>query len=455
MIAKYANESEDPELKRAAAGCLWELAEGIQVLGSEEKPEEKPELGENSKELELAESEPDDLPELEQDMNKVEQKKHEEEADAVRPDPATAARTLDVARAFVARPTKTPRPASSQPQPPPPPSPALRGNAPPVAASNKVTTDTRNLTGLAPESGGAAAETPAAQSAAQKKAAEPVGHLMISYNWSSKAIVKRVLASLQPLGIRIWFDEEEMRDSLVDRMAEAVEGASAVLMCYSQLYKASRDCRGEAQYAYKLNKTIIPVLCQKKYNADGWLGYLLGMLLYFDLSTEESFQENLPGLVRGVAKAMGVSVPEDATSKNQIDVPLIVRTNQNEAELSFEATDGEHRAQQSPPQTGSEPHRTPSNSAHPPHPKPQEPRIGSATFHPESPVPRSHTEPTPRAKTPSVPIPPIKRQPSARSTDAAAVDAETIERWSVADVQQWLEREKLAELQEMCVRIYY
>lgn len=136
-----------------------------------------------------------------------------------------------------------------------------------------------------------------AESAAAEKRS---GHLMISYSWATKDLVKRLQAALKEAGVKLWFDDEEMRGSVLDRMAEAVEGARAVLMCYSQAYKSSSNCRAEAQYAYKLRKPIIPVRCQEQYNADGWLGFIIGSTLYYDVSTDDKFKSNLPKLLENV-----------------------------------------------------------------------------------------------------------------------------------------------------------
>ena len=137
---------------------------------------------------------------------------------------------------------------------------------------------------------------------------EQKGHIMISYCWANKELVKKVHAELVRMGLQVWFDEDEMHGSLIDRMAEAVEGSRAIVLCYSQNYKNSGNCRGEAQYAYKCKKPIIPVRCQEGYDADGWLGFIIGSMLYYDLSTPNSFEQNLPGLLKEVARQMGSKI---------------------------------------------------------------------------------------------------------------------------------------------------
>ena len=50
----------------------------------------------------------------------------------------------------------------------------------------------------------------------------------------------------------------------------------------------------EAEYAYKLRKPVIPLLLQSQYKPDGWLGAVLGMKLYVDLSNEDECEGKFP-----------------------------------------------------------------------------------------------------------------------------------------------------------------
>ena len=64
-------------------------------------------------------------------------------------------------------------------------------------------------------------------------------------------------------------------------MAEAVEQASVFLMCVSEKYYLSPNCRLEAEYAIKLQKPIIPLIMQEDYMPLGWLGIIIGTLNKF------------------------------------------------------------------------------------------------------------------------------------------------------------------------------
>ncbi len=70
-------------------------------------------------------------------------------------------------------------------------------------------------------------------------------------------------------------------------MARAVEDSLGVLICMTENYKQSTNCRAEAEYAFNLGKPIIPLIMQKGYKADGWLGIILGSKIFIDFTKYE------------------------------------------------------------------------------------------------------------------------------------------------------------------------
>jgi len=96
-------------------------------------------------------------------------------------------------------------------------------------------------------------------------------------------------------------DIEAMHGATVDAMAAAVESAAVVVICLSPAYKESANCRLEAQYALQLKKPIVPLMMVDSYQPDGWLGLILGSMLWFDVSRElgsEEFGAGCAGLLR-------------------------------------------------------------------------------------------------------------------------------------------------------------
>ena len=123
-------------------------------------------------------------------------------------------------------------------------------------------------------------------------------HVMISYQWDSQEMLVEVKNRLQASGYRVWMDLEQMRGSTLEAMAKAVENSSVVLVCVSERYKESPNCRSEAEYAYQLRKDIIPLMMQRKYRGDGWLGMLVGTKLWFDFNSQQSIEPSVTKLIK-------------------------------------------------------------------------------------------------------------------------------------------------------------
>ena len=56
-----------------------------------------------------------------------------------------------------------------------------------------------------------------------------------------------------------------------------------MLIGVSRAYKESSNCRMEAQYGMQKKRDKIPLMLQDGYEADGWLGLMLGTSLWYAL----------------------------------------------------------------------------------------------------------------------------------------------------------------------------
>lgn len=124
--------------------------------------------------------------------------------------------------------------------------------------------------------------------------------VMISYNWSYQAQARQIEKVLVKNGIKVWRDENEMNGNIIDKMAEAVSNAQFVIVLISRFYKASANCKLECQFAHNNKKKLIPVLVESGYDfsADGWLGILLGSLLYYDATNTNTLEANVTKLIQ-------------------------------------------------------------------------------------------------------------------------------------------------------------
>jgi hypothetical protein len=141
------------------------------------------------------------------------------------------------------------------------------------------------------------------QSPGRNSPPPPLPHVMASYNWDHQEVILRVVASLQHRGYLVWVDTEQMKGATVDTMALAVEGSAVVLIGVSRAYKESSNCRMEAQYALQRKKPLVPLMLVQGYEADGWLGLLLGTSLWYQmygatLTSEGVFEDRIDSLCR-------------------------------------------------------------------------------------------------------------------------------------------------------------
>jgi len=84
-------------------------------------------------------------------------------------------------------------------------------------------------------------------------------------------------------------------------MAEAVENSSVFLMCVSEKYYQSPNCRLEAEYAVRLQKPIIPLIMQSDYMPLGWLGIIIGSKIYYKFCGDQlSFDQKFPSLLKEI-----------------------------------------------------------------------------------------------------------------------------------------------------------
>ncbi|XP_071108142.1 uncharacterized protein [Haliotis cracherodii] len=142
------------------------------------------------------------------------------------------------------------------------------------------------------------------------------GHIMISYQWADQKKLLQVKEMLRAQGFSVWMDVDNMGGSTLQAMAEAVQNSAVVLVCMSERYKESQNCRSEAEYAFSLQKTIVPLLMQRAYKPDGWLGMIKGTKLFFELSGKYDFQAKVNDLIKELGnkgKTSNRGMPIDET----------------------------------------------------------------------------------------------------------------------------------------------
>jgi hypothetical protein len=93
----------------------------------------------------------------------------------------------------------------------------------------------------------------------------------------------------------------------------------------TELYKESPNCRAEAEYAFQLNKPIIPLYMQANYKANGWLGIILGSKIFVNF-TKYEFDECMGRLRAELANVLKPVSPRLAkastVTSNQISIKI-------------------------------------------------------------------------------------------------------------------------------------
>ncbi|UJR32408.1 hypothetical protein I4U23_019870 [Adineta vaga] len=118
--------------------------------------------------------------------------------------------------------------------------------------------------------------------------------IMISYCHRDRELCHRLYYRLLENNFRVWIDLKNMYGPIVERMAEAIENSQFVLICMSNAYKSSSYCQLEAEYAFKFQACLIPVVIQKDFAETGWLGMLCGLRLKIDFAKrdfEEAYED--------------------------------------------------------------------------------------------------------------------------------------------------------------------
>ncbi|CAK8679890.1 unnamed protein product [Clavelina lepadiformis] len=93
-------------------------------------------------------------------------------------------------------------------------------------------------------------------------------HVMISYNWESQKLAKKVCKKLEKRGYKVWIDIKYMQKNIYDQMYQAVRNAYVVLIFVSKKYQESENCRREASMAADLKIPIVPIYTEKSFEPE-------------------------------------------------------------------------------------------------------------------------------------------------------------------------------------------
>lgn len=111
--------------------------------------------------------------------------------------------------------------------------------------------------------------------------------IMISYSHKNRQICFQIHELLIRDGFHVWIDQECLRGSTMEGMANAIENSRFVLICMSTSYKQSVYCQSEAHYAFERGCHLVPIIIESNYKPDGWLGIIVSGKIYVDFTTSD------------------------------------------------------------------------------------------------------------------------------------------------------------------------
>lgn len=166
-------------------------------------------------------------------------------------------------------------------------------------------------------------------------------HLMISYNSKSRDVCLKIKQFVESLGYKVWIDVESIYGSSLESMANAIEQSFCVLLCVTEKYKESNNCRLEAEYVIAKKIPYIPLFLQANYKPDGWLGLVIGSRIYIDvnklgLDTACAELKRCINLIRNEEKVD--VVPETITNNETKPIDTSTTNSTNESKTNVNAS---------------------------------------------------------------------------------------------------------------------
>lgn len=74
----------------------------------------------------------------------------------------------------------------------------------------------------------------------------------------------------------------------------------------------------EGEYTYTQRKALVPLMMQRGYRADGWLGMLMGAKLYCNFDGKYEFDQAYEKLINEIKPMFKVASKSDINSKFMI-----------------------------------------------------------------------------------------------------------------------------------------
>ncbi len=88
--------------------------------------------------------------------------------------------------------------------------------------------------------------------------------IFFSHRWAQKNVLQYVKYHLTGCNYKVWYDEVDMGNHLVNEMKGGINHSKVVLVALSKKYLESKNCKFELEYANKIGKRIVTILTEKE-----------------------------------------------------------------------------------------------------------------------------------------------------------------------------------------------
>ena len=114
----------------------------------------------------------------------------------------------------------------------------------------------------------------------------------------------------------MWIDVEKMEGNIVVKMKEAIDQSKVIVLCTTKAYENSKNCKTEFNYAYEKNKERV-ALKLESFTPVTELGPIVANHLYYHVTDEGTFKENMPKFCAFVSKKVGKTMKEPKKEKKE------------------------------------------------------------------------------------------------------------------------------------------
>ncbi|KAJ3299577.1 WD repeat-containing protein 20, partial [Blyttiomyces sp. JEL0837] len=160
--------------------------------------------------------------------------------------------------------------------------------------------------------------TPVIEPTSSNSYAQDSFHVMLSYD--GKELILAIKKRLESHGLRVWFDEEEMRANMYERMAEAITKSLVITPLLTVGYSRSANCKRELSYAADLKKHIEPTRAlNPNEQLEKWAELITAGMIYYDFSNALTDTDKFNSSFESLYKAIRHGISKKADQPQQLD----------------------------------------------------------------------------------------------------------------------------------------